>query len=252
MMTGGRPARDAPLSLVLLLFRPFVSVSNPFPGVTKSQSAFLFSADRLFSEEPKVYFWTFTWAKPMPDWYYANCWARFIRDLSNLYGGTLRGLKVVELHKEHGVHYHCLLNKRIWVGEVRRLAKRYGIGRVDVEEADFGGAMYLASYITPREKLFAGCSRWGTIGGFKGCRVKDVEIDSSFHRRMKRAQDVLGPKVPWLLSQLLFCHPEMTDEQVDAAAVQVQRTGSFTMALSAQKVMYSRDAQRRSMEALAR
>ena len=114
---------------------------------TRSEAAFRFSADRLFDLYSPVYFWTFTMTQVQCDWCYSEIWGRFVRDLSDLYGGTLHGLKVTELHKEHGLHFHALVNKRIWQGEVRRIGKRYGVGWVSVKRADYGSVDYLAKYL---------------------------------------------------------------------------------------------------------
>ena len=107
--------------------------------------------------------------------------------LSELYGGTLRGLRVLEFHRAHGAHYHALLNKRVGVGEVRRLGKRVGIGRVHVTKAqDVGVVNYLGKYLSKsfasQNQAFARLSRWGTIGAFQGVKVSDVEVVSNFHR----------------------------------------------------------------------
>jgi len=175
---------------------------------TRSEAAFRFSAIRLFDLYHPVYFWTFTFAKVMPDWFYSNVWSRFSRDLCDLYGGTLHGLKVIELHVDHGLHYHALVNKRIWSGEVWRIARRYGIGWLSVKKADEGSIDYLSKYLTKQwksdNKFFAKCSRWGTMGGFRGCRCSDVEIDSPLHRAIKICQTALGEKkLPFLLVRFL-------------------------------------------------
>lgn len=165
---------------------------------SRSEAAFRFSAAKLFEVYGEIYFWTFTFRDVMPDWWYANTWSRFVRQLCDLYGGTLHGLKVIELHQSHGIHYHALLNKRVWVGEVRRIAKRYGIGHVDVERADRGSIAYLAKYVSKQfkgeRKFFSGCSRWGTVGGFRGVKCKSVVIDSVYHRAIAICQRKLGVK----------------------------------------------------------
>ena len=134
-----------------------------------------------------------------------------------MYGGTLKGLKVVELHQNHGIHWHALLNKRIWAGAVRRLGARHGIGRIHVKRADAGAIEYLCKYLTKQCKteqtLFSRVRRWSTVGGFKGTLNKDVEIDSPFHRRVKRFQEITGVKqLSWVASQLIM---EMDEENDD-------------------------------------
>lgn len=223
--------------------------------MTRSEAAFLFSAERLFDQEPELYFWTFTWKDVMPDWYYANSWSRFVDKLSYMYGGTLRGLKVVELHKQHGIHYHCLLNKRVWVGEVRRVAERFGLGRVHVKRADRGAITYLSKYLSKqfisKNKLHARVGRWGTIGGFRSCKVKDVEIDSPFHRRIKRAQEITGlKKIPFPLAAAIFRERDVTDQKLITACRRFLGTGNTSMLWSDNPVLFSPESCRRNLEAV--
>jgi len=118
---------------------------------------------------PKVYFWTFTTIEPLADWQAGPVWHRFSVELCNLYGGLLRGLRVVELHAEHGIHWHALLNRRVWVGEVRRIGARYGIGRVQAKRVRGDGEAaikYLAKYLSKDGgQMFGGLRRLGAIGG---------------------------------------------------------------------------------------
>ena len=163
---------------------------------TKSAVAFLLSAEKLFEIEDKLYFWTFTFRHVLNDWDYSRTWGAFIKALCNLYGGTLRGLKVVEFHKSHGAHYHALLNKRIYVGQVRRLAVRYGIGRVHVKMADGGATEYLSKYLGKqfkgRNQAFSRMCRWGTIGTFTGTRIRDLEVTGNFSKAVGICRTVVG------------------------------------------------------------
>ena len=171
--------------------------------------AFRFSAAKLFESYSRIYFWTFTLKSVEPDWYYSNVWSAFFRALGDLYGGALHGLKVVELHKTHGLHWHALLNQRIWVGEVRRLAKRYGIGRVSVSIADRGSIDYLSKYVGKglkrRRPLCSNAARWGTCGGFAGTRVRDLDVDSPFHRAVLHCQARFPvPRLPFIFASALL------------------------------------------------
>jgi hypothetical protein len=163
---------------------------------TKSAVAFILSAEKLFEVEDKLYFWTFTFVDVLNDWDYSRTWGAFIKALCNLYGGTLRGLKVVEFHKRHGAHYHALVNKRIYAGRVRRLASRYGIGRVHVKMADGGATEYLSKYLGKdfkrRNQAFARMCRWGTIGAFSGTRIRDLEVISNFNRAVGTCRTAVG------------------------------------------------------------
>ncbi len=225
--------------------------------MTKSEAAFILSAQEFFDQTPYVYFWTFTVVGVYPDWCYSQIWCRFIRSLCDLYGNTLRGLKVVELHKKHGIHWHALLNKRIWVGEVRRIGKRYGIGRVHVKLANRGSIAYLAKYVSKQfkseQRLHARCCRWGTVGGFRGVRVKDIQIDSVFHRAVKFCQRELGVrKLPYIFVRALL-QKRTEDPVLLGRACNVFRdTGSISMIWAPERSQVGPDAAARNLRAVRR
>jgi len=164
----------------------------------------LLTCQRFFEVWPKPYFWTFTFRDVMPDDWYPQHWHRFIVHLNNLHGGHIMGVRVVELHEEHGLHYHAILNMRISIHLVNRIARKYGIGRVGVEECNFGAAEYLVPYLNPRDgaKITKGMRQWGTIGGFKGTKTCDIEIDSPFHRNMRLLNS--GGKVGFKICNEVF------------------------------------------------
>jgi len=171
--------------------------------MTKSEVAFRFTAANLFEDVPEVYFWTFTFKEVMPDWYYSNTFCTFLRALQDIHGNVIQGLKVLELHKDHGLHFHCLLSERVSVHVVRRLGKRYGIGRVHVKRADAGSIDYLAKYISKQfkqaNKLFGKVSRWGTIGPVRKCRVRDVEVTSPYHDALAVLKRFFPKGIPYMV-----------------------------------------------------
>jgi hypothetical protein len=149
--------------------------------MTKTIAAYVFTCAKLWESEEKLYFWTFTFTECMSDWKYSRCWSRFITEMQNMYGGQIKGIKVIEAHVTHGLHYHAILNKRLNVHEVRRVGREYGLGRVHVSRVrDKSVFDYLAKYLQKDcGELFDRVARWGTIGLFKGVRVKDVIVDSN-------------------------------------------------------------------------
>lgn len=163
--------------------------------VSKSCAAFLMSSERLFDEFPNsVYFWTFTWPTCMPDSRYAESWKSFSLNLCNFFGNTVVGLRVWEVHPgeySHGLHCHALISRRLSIHIVRRLASRYGLGRVQVERADIGAAYYLCKYLTKEKNLSKGMRQWGTIGGFNHVCVNSIEIDSCLIRNIHAVQERL-------------------------------------------------------------
>lgn len=167
---------------------------------TKSQAAFILTANKLFEVYPKVYFWTFTFKECMPDWWYPRHWDLFNKALQNLHGGWLPGVRVIEVHPGgHGLHYHALLGVRLNIHLAVRVGKRYGIGQfMDPKQADIGSVMYLAKYLTKKEELYKGMRRWGCMGGFVPVRVRDIEVESVFADNMREIGR--GKKVSFTLT----------------------------------------------------
>jgi len=156
---------------------------------TREQYAFITSCKVFFEQNPKVYLWTLTFREVQADWRAQRAFHEFIKKFMLLEGRLIRGLRVAELHKEHGIHYHMLVNVRMNIHIVRRLAKPFGFGRIGVKRCDAGTGMYLAKYLTKQDRI-PNIKRWGSIGGQFTVKTKDVEIDSLFHRNRK---EFLGP-----------------------------------------------------------
>lgn len=124
-------------------------------------------------------------------------------------GGGWGGLRVTELHKEHGVHYHFLCNQRLAVDVIRGVGRKFGVGRIQVckcrmNEPDRMG-QYLADYLKPgRDKVFGkggGRARlWAKFGEVEHTRVSDIVFDCAEWRyRRERGLGWLGFHVEnWL------------------------------------------------------
>lgn len=161
---------------------PSAQSTNWSVPLNRSTAAFYFTCEKLFETSAHVYFWTFTFKKVYADWVYSYAFSAFYRDLSNRFGHMLLGVRVVEPHKSHGLHYHALLNQRIPMDLVRRIGSQYGIGICWVEKADFGSVHYLAKYLSKSkrkgQRLYKGIKRWATVGGFVGTRVRKMIVES--------------------------------------------------------------------------
>ena len=149
-----------------------------FP-ITKSRAAFLFSAQRLAEISRRLYFWTFTWEE---EWLaleiYRRSWNRFTTALQRRTKADFAALRVWEEHQGgHGLHVHMLANERLDVNLVRVLAKRAGIGRINVRRAVQRDAEYLAKYMTKRGKI-RGVRQWAALGNWQHTKVSDVEVES--------------------------------------------------------------------------
>src|SRR5258705_12523932 len=94
----------------------------------------------------------------------------------------LQGLRVFELHQEHGLHVHVVTNQFIDVNRARELAMKAGWGRIHVAQMPSEHVGYLAKYLSKRRpeclykwRLWAGFGK-----GWQWTKVKDVIRESLF------------------------------------------------------------------------
>jgi len=166
--------------------------------MTKTKAAFFLTVENVFRSAKgkghKVYLWTFTFFVAQSDWDGSRMFSSFLHELRRpcWLGSGWGGVKVVELHKEHGVHFHALFTERVAIDIVREVASHYGIGRVQVERADEGTAKYLSKYLSkkragPRTESGRGLRRWAAFGDIERTRVADLVNESPMwvHRRAK-------------------------------------------------------------------
>jgi len=162
--------------------------------MTKTRAAFTLSARLLCEHYPKLYFWTVTFAVLHDDWEASRLFSAFLNNLRQEVGRTgWGGLRVVELHKEHGVHYHLLVTERLAVDLVRRIGRCYGIGRIQVArvwESEYTEAInYLAKYLSKQKDSPRTEGRYEIVaekhGGFVEWGVKVVRP-----RNMRRWAEV--------------------------------------------------------------
>lgn len=174
----------------------------PFP-VSKAHAAFLFTVDKMYNNWPNsVYMWTFTMSKVYPDFRVMMYWQQLMDKLKREFP-LLRGIRVVEVHPgtkhsgniyglSHGLHFHALFNQRVSIHWINRISRKFGFGHVFVRKVTQQEACYLGKYLTKDQPdLQKGCRRWGTIGWTGSTKVRDVQIDSSFHRNMREVQNKL-------------------------------------------------------------
>src|SRR5437762_8886353 len=96
----------------------------------KSSCAFEFTVRKMLRQNPKLYFWTFTFQEVHSLKKAMGLWNQFLTLLKRKLG--FRGVRVLELHDEHGCHFHVITNRRYPIRKILELAKRYGFGRIDV------------------------------------------------------------------------------------------------------------------------
>ena len=146
---------------------------------TRAQTAFRWAVDDLFDHSERVYFWTFTAPVVMHSWQFASAVSYLLLNIKK-HVGKYRGVRVFEWHKSgHGLHAHMLVNRRLPVALVRRLARRVGLGRVNVKLCkDRGAGYYLAKYLSKDAgKMPHGGRQWARLGGC-GPAVRQVRFES--------------------------------------------------------------------------
>lgn len=151
---------------------------------SRREAACRLALKHLSYEFPHRYLWTLTFPEAMCDWWtgwpFSQTWLKWQRKL-----GKCVGVKVLELHKEHGIHIHIVTSKRYPVTEVRRIAQQYGFGRVHVLHLHPGDSgEYIAKYLTKDKRKMFGVRRFCVMGAKFG-RVRDIQIDSPASRRLK-------------------------------------------------------------------
>ncbi len=170
---------------------------------SRTCAAFDFTCERLFKRCKQVYFWTFTFKSvPLTDDFAMEDWATLRKRLVKKFP-SLIGVRVCELHRSHGIHFHVLLSEPVPIHCLRQMMYGSGrvigrnryldFGRLSVSRCDVGTAQYLAKYLRKsyvRTHWFGRRRRWGIVGGgrqtgWQACRCKDVIYDTAFHRNMK-------------------------------------------------------------------
>jgi len=173
----------------------------------KSRVAFECTARKLFESGEQIYFWTFTFAELHDDWEASRLFSKFLDHLRKVMGGDWGGVRVVELHKTHGVHYHALLNRRLAVDVVRRVGRCHGIGRIHVKRADSGSVGYLSKYLRkqragPLCESGRNARRWAAFGDIDRTRCCDIVYESPmWNYRREQGFKWLGWNVEHLLDR---------------------------------------------------
>lgn len=134
--------------------------------------------------------WTFTFAEVLDLVETRKRWNHLLTLIRRRWPEAC-GLRVFELHEEHGLHVHLITNKRIDVNQCRQLSKRSGWGRIHVMRIPKERAAYLAKYLSKeRPRAF---KRWRLWAGFGKCwewtKVAQIEVDSLYARVARGLRD---------------------------------------------------------------
>lgn len=142
----------------------------------------------------KLFFWTFTYRDVHSLKFAMRLWNEFLTILKRKIG--FRGVRVLELHDEHGAHFHVITNRRYKIRPILALGQRYGFGRTHVEWVRdvAGGIGYLCKYLAkPRAMCLKGVRLWAAFGNIERTRVSDIIVDSPFVRILR---EVMGSPSP--------------------------------------------------------
>jgi hypothetical protein len=163
--------------------------------MTKSKAAYLFATQTLGKDS--LYMWTFTFAEVLNIKDTRKRW-NYLLTLMKRRWPKLAGLRVFELHKNHGLHVHLVTNRWIDVNVARKLAKKAGWGRIHVMRIPPERASYLAKYLSKqRPECFKGWRLWAGFGEWEWTKVKDIVFDSflcRIYRACKEAFSWTGNK----------------------------------------------------------
>jgi hypothetical protein len=113
--------------------------------MTKSHAAFVFASRTLGKQ--KLFMWTFTFADLLGVKDTRRRWNHLLTLLVRTWP-ELQGIRVFEMHKEHGLHVHLLTNRYIRVEQARELALQAGWGRIHVMPMPAEHANYVAKYLS--------------------------------------------------------------------------------------------------------
>ena len=152
----------------------------------KSSSAFEFTVRKMLRQNPTLYFWTFTFREVYSLKKAMSLWNQFLTLLKRKL--NFRGVRVLELHDEHGCHFHVITNRRYPIREIQTFKERYGFGRVHVRRVhDASNAIrYLCKYLSKRRPgCLRGARLWSAFGPIERTRVKDVVIDTPMSRLLR-------------------------------------------------------------------
>src|SRR5258706_393548 len=140
----------------------------------KSHTAFKFNVESLFDlSQSGVYFWSSTSQNVLTVKQASKRWSGFAKDM-------VLELRVYELHDEHGLHIHWLVDRFLPVQIVRRIAQRHGFGRIHVMRVGKDIGEYLAKYLSKsvRAECLKGKRLWAAFGNVPWTRVKDIQVQS--------------------------------------------------------------------------
>jgi len=153
----------------------------------KSRAAFEFTVRKMLRHNPKLYFWTSTFREVHSLKKAMELWNQFLTLLKRKFG--FRGVRVLELHEEHGCHFHVITNRRFPIQKILLMCERYGFGRMEVRRVTDAAlaTSYLCKYLSKRrERCLKRARLWSAFGKIERTRVRDVLVDTPKVRLLRR------------------------------------------------------------------
>jgi len=127
-----------------------------------------------------LYLWTFTTPDEVSLDVLSKRWTLFNNRLRNQKTGV-RWMRFFEPHTSHGWHVHCVAASRYDVTMIRKLAAKFGFGRLNVIRIPAHKAGYVLKYVTKYKRRSSdGRFRLWACNGFKGVTVSRVRIFDSW------------------------------------------------------------------------
>ena len=159
--------------------------------MTKSKAAFLFASRTLGKQQ--LFLWTFTFKELLAVKETRKRWNHLLTLLLRSWPG-LQGLRVFELHEEHGLHVHLITNQFVDVNHARELAEHAGWGRIHVARMPSEHAGYLAKYLSKeRPECLHRWRLWAGFGkGWEWTKVKDVIRETLFSQIYRACKEWRG------------------------------------------------------------
>ena len=160
--------------------------------MTKSKAAFLYAAEHLGAAH-SLFLWTFTFKEVLDVVETRKRWNHLLTLLKRQWP-DLQGLRVFEMHREHGLHIHLLTNRFIDVVVARRLAQLAGWGRIHVKRTPKERAGYLAKYLSKdRPPCLKGWRLWAGFGkDWDWTKVKDIACETITTRIYQACKEAYG------------------------------------------------------------
>ena len=201
-----------------------------------SRHALEFTVARMY-EHAWLYMWTFTLPIALDVRTARARWSDLQRELVRQF--SFCGVRVFELHENHGLHVHVIASGKYPIRPLRQLSRVLGWGRIHVTKRlkSVDHALYVAKYLSKqiRPKCFEGVRVWAVLGAkfLRGghTRVKDVQCDSLRSRACAYVKGRLGVKGIKMLQGASYVESAAIEAGDDlrgaCAGVQIQLAGDW-------------------------